>query len=330
MTTPGTDDPIDVVEGWLPVGDGHELWYEVAGRGLPAVALHGGPGSGSSPGHRALFDPGRWRVTRFDQRACGRSTPWAGDDVADLSTVTTPHLVADVERLREHLGVERWLVWGGSWGSTLALAYAQAHPGRVLGVVLSAVTAGTRRELDWITRDVGRVFPEEWERFRDHLPPGDTDGDLAAGYSRLLHSPDPAVRAAAATAWCRWEDTHVSLASPEPFLTRQPPRWQLCFARQVTWNWSHDCFLLPGQLLGAMPRLAGIPGALVTGRRDISGPPDTAWALHRAWPGSELTVVEGGGHGGSELSEVTRGAIDRLADRLEPTVAPGTGRRRGD
>lgn len=308
-------------QGRLPVGAGHELFFEVAGRGLPAVVLHGGPGSGTSPGLRRRFDHDRWRVTTFDQRAAGCSTPSAGDPDSDLTAVTTPHLVADIDRLREHLGIARWQVWGGSWGSTLALAYAQAHPDRVSAVVLEAVTAGTRRELDWITRDMGRIFPAEWERFRDHLPPADRDGDLAAGYSTLLRSPDPAVRAAAA-AWCRWEDTHVSLAAPEPSYSRLPPERQLGTARQVTWFWSQNCFLTPGQLLAGMPALAGIPGVLVTGRRDISSPADTAWMLHRAWPGSELHIVEGDGHGGEEMGNITTAAIDRLADRLSTEGPP--------
>lgn len=309
-------------QGRLPVGAGHELFFEVAGRGLPAVVLHGGPGSGTSPGLRRRFDHDRWRVTTFDQRAAGRSTPSAGNADSDLSAVTTPHLVADINWLREHLGIARWLVWGGSWGSTLALAYAQAHPDRVSAVVLEAVTAGTRRELDWITRDMGRIFPAEWERFRDHLPPADRDGDLAAGYSTLLHSPDPAVRAAAAAAWCRWEDTHVSLAAPEPSYSRLPSERQLGTARQVTWFWSQNCFLAPGQLLAGMPALAGIPGVLVTGRRDISSPADTAWLLHRAWPGSELHIVEGDGHGGDSMRNITTAAIDRLADRLSTEGPP--------
>src|SRR4051794_33484488 len=172
--------------GMLDVGDGHSLHWEVCGnpRGKPAVVLHGGPGSGCSPGMRRLFDPQRYRIVLFDQRNAGRSTPSASDPVVDLSANTTPHLLADMERLRVHLGIDRWLVWGASWGVTLALAYAQAYPERVSELVLAAVTSGDRREIDWITRDMGRVFPREWERFRDAVPAADREGDLSGAYSR--------------------------------------------------------------------------------------------------------------------------------------------------
>jgi proline iminopeptidase len=304
-------------QGLLDVGDGQSVHWEVCGNpaDIPAVWLHGGPGGGSSPGSRRSFDPQRYRVVLLDQRGCGRSTPSAAGPVVDLGPNTTPHLVADLERLREHLGIDRWLVTGGSWGVTLGLAYAQAHPDRVRGMVLTAVTTGTRRETDWITRDVGRVFPREWERFRDGVPEEDRDGDLSAAYSRLLHSPDPAVRARAAQDWCDWEDTHISLApGAEPFLSIADPAFQLQFARLVTHYWSHGCFLEEGQLLRDAGRLAGIPAVLVHGRLDVSGPLDTAWHLHRAWPGSELVVVDGDGHGGAGMTAAFVAATDRFAD----------------
>ncbi|WP_369130034.1 prolyl aminopeptidase [Modestobacter roseus] len=302
--------------GRLDVGDGHSLHYEVSGNpaGKPAVLLHGGPGSGSSPGTRRQFDPARYRIVQFDQRNAGRSTPWAGQPEVDLSTNTTPHLVADLERLRAHLGIERWLVHGGSWGVTLGLAYAQAHPERVTELVLGAITSGDRWLLHWITRDMGRVFPREWERFRDHLPPAERDGDLAAAYSRLLHDPDPAVRAAAAHEWCRWEDTHVSLAGGfTPDLSGADPAFQLCFARLVTHYWGNGCFLDDGQLLRNAHRLAGIPGVLVHGRLDVSGPLDVAWQLHRAWAGSQLVVLDDAGHGGGSMGDAVTAALDRFA-----------------
>lgn len=302
--------------GALEVGDGHSLYWETSGNpdGKPAVVLHGGPGSGSSPRTRNLFDPDRYRVVQFDQRNAGQSTPKASDPVVDLSANTTQHLIADIEALRVHLGIERWLVEGGSWGVTLGLAYAQAHPDRVTELVLAAVTSGDRWETDWITRDMGRVFPREWERFRDAVPPAERDGDLAAAYSRLLHDPDPEVRTRAAHEWCLWEDTHMSLApDAEPFLSVAEPDFQLTFARLVTHYWSHGCFLEDGQLLRDIGLLHGIPGVLIHGRYDVSGPLGTAWALHRAWPGSELVVLGDTGHGGGSLFQAIRAATDRFA-----------------
>ncbi|RDI31981.1 proline iminopeptidase [Lentzea flaviverrucosa] len=300
----------------LDVGDGHSLYWEVLGNpdGKPAVALHGGPGSGSSPRMRTLFDPDRYRVVLFDQRNAGRSTPSATDPVVDLSANTTQHLIADIEALREHLGIERWLVEGGSWGVTLALAYAQAHPERVTEMVLAAVTDGDRRDTDWITRDMGRVFPREWDRFRDGVPSAERDGDLAAAYNRLLHDPDPQVRATAAHEWCLWEDTHMSLApDAEPFLSVAEPAFQLAFARLVTHYWSHGCFLEERQLLRDLERLHGIPAVLIHGRYDVSAPLGTAWALHRAWPGSELVVLDDTGHGGGSMTAAIIAATDRFA-----------------
>ncbi|MFI5615061.1 prolyl aminopeptidase [Amycolatopsis sp. NPDC051903] len=302
--------------GMLEVGDGHSLYWEVSGNpnGKPAVALHGGPGSGSSPRYRSLFDPNRYRVVVFDQRNSGHSTPSATDPVVDLSTNTTQHLVADIEALRVHLGIERWLVEGGSWGVTLALAYAQAHPERVTELVLAAVTNGNRSETDWITRDMGRVFPREWERFRDGVPAAERDGDLSAAYSRLLHDPDPDVRAEAARGWCEWEDTHMSLApDAAPSLSVADPAFQLAIARIVTHYWSHGCFLDEGQILRDIERLHGIPAVLIHGRYDVSGPLGTAWALHRAWPGSELVVLDDTGHGGGSMTAAIIAATDRFA-----------------
>lgn len=179
-------EPYDL--GMVDVGDGHRIYWEVSGSpdGKPALVLHGGPGSGSSPRSRQLFDPAAYQIVQFDQRNCGRSTPNASEPEVDLSANTTVHLVGDCERLRTHLGIDRWLVWGASWGSTLSLAYAQAHPGRVTEMILVSTVTTTRREVEWVTRAMGRVFPEEWARFRDAGPEVDRDGDLSAAYSRLL------------------------------------------------------------------------------------------------------------------------------------------------
>ena len=200
--------------GMLVVTDGHRLYWEMCGapEGTAAVYLHGGPGSGCTPQARRYFDPRSYRIVLFDQRGCGRSRPLASEGDADLSTNTTARLIGDIERLREHLGIERWVVVGGSWGVTLGLVYAQRHPERVIAMVLGAVTTGTRRETDWITRDMGRIFPREWEQFAGTVPAAQRGGDLSAAYAHLLADPDPRVRAQAARQWCVWEDTHMSLA----------------------------------------------------------------------------------------------------------------------
>lgn len=299
--------------GRLDVTAGHRLYWETCGApgGTPAVYLHGGPGSGCTSGARRYFDPRSYRAVLFDQRGCGRSRPLAGDADADLSTNTTAHLVEDIERLREHLGIDRWVVVGGSWGVTLGLVYAQRHPERVIAMALAAVTAGTRRETDWITRDMGRIFPREWEQFTSAVPADDRSGDLSSAYARLLADSDPQVRARAAGQWCAWEDTHMSLAPGwAPSLSCADLEFQLRFARLVTHYWSHGCFLEDGEILANMHRLADIPAVLIHGRYDISGPLDTAWHLHRAWPNSRLVVLEDAGHGGGSFTSELVGALD--------------------
>jgi proline iminopeptidase len=307
--------------GHLEVGDGHAVYWEVVGSpdGLPAVWLHGGPGAPASPNSRRSFDPARYRAVIFDQRGCGRSRPLASDVDADLSTNTTDHLVADMERLRSHLGVDRWVVVGGSWGVTLALVYAQRHPERVLGMVLAAVTSGRWRETQWITRDMGRVFPRQWDRFVELLTEAERGGDLAAAYARLLARPDQGVREEAARRWCEWEDTHMSLAPGyEPHLSVREMSWQMVFARLVTHYWGHGCFLADKEVLANMARIAHIPATLVHGLHDISGPLDTAWELHKAWPASRLVVVEDAGHFGGSMGEQFTAAMDAMADQLRP------------
>ncbi|MGH3784139.1 MAG: prolyl aminopeptidase [Pseudonocardiaceae bacterium] len=299
--------------GMLQVPEGYSLYWETVGdrAGTPAVFLHGGPGSGCRPGARRNFDPRAYRAVLFDQRGCGRSHPLANAPDADLSTNTTPHLVEDIERLREHLGVDRWVIVGGSWGVTLGLAYAQRHPQRVIAMVLAAVTSGTKRETDWITRDMGRVFPREWERFAGNIAPAERDGDLSAAYARILAHPDPDIRFHAANEWCLWEDTHMSLTPGSvPRLQHEDPDFQLAFARLVTHYWSNACFLAEDEILHNMDRLAGIPAVLIHGRYDISGPVDTAWHLHRSWPGSRLVVLDDAGHGGGSFTSEIVGALD--------------------
>lgn len=306
--------------GILEVGDGQTLYWETAGNpvGVPAVYLHGGPGSGFTPGARRNFNPDAYRVVLFDQRGCGRSRPLASDPDTDLSTNTTDRLVADLERLRRHLGIERWVVVGVSWGVTLGLIYAERYPERVLGLVLGAVTTGSRRETAWLTRDMGRIFPREWEQFVTMVPEAERGGDLAAAYARLLRDPDPLVRERAALAWCTWEDVHVSLLPGwKPSPRYQDPRFRLVFARLVTHYWNHGCFLTDGEIMAGAYRLIDIPTVLIHGRWDISGPLDIAWALHRALPGSRLVVLEDAGHGGTGFPEAMTAALDDLTIRIK-------------
>ena len=277
------------------------------------MVLHGGPGSGCTPGHRELF-PDAYRVVLFDQRGCGRSTPHASDIAVGLEANTTHHLLADIERLRSHLGIERWLVFGGSWGSTLALAYAERFPERVTELVLFSVATSRAFEVEWITRGVGRFFPAAWRRFRDGVPVGERDGSLVDAYARLLEHPDGAVRRRAARDWCDWEDAHVRV---RPDHARNPryddPAFRMAFARIVTHYWRHAAWLPDGVLVREAGRLAGIPGVMVQGRLDVSGPPDVAWELSQAWPDGELVMVEDAGHSAGDLRAALVGALERFA-----------------
>jgi proline iminopeptidase len=306
--------------GMLDVGDGHRVYWESCGNpaGKPVVVLHGGPGSGCTPGWRRYFDPDAYRVVLFDQRGCGRSTPHASAPVVDLSTNTTHHLIADIERLRQHLEIEHWMLFGASWGTTLGLAYAERYPARVTEIVLFSIATTTRRDVEWITRDMGRLFPAQWAHFREGVPPAERDGDLAAAYSRLLHDPDPAVRERAARDWCTWEDTHVAIrADHKPSPRYEDPVFRLAFARLVTHYWSHAAWLEDGELLRQAPRLAGIPGLLAHGRLDVSSPLDNAWLLAQDWPDAELVVVDEAGHGAGYpgMTETLVAATDHFAAR---------------
>jgi proline iminopeptidase len=287
----------------LDVSDGHRLYWECCGNpdGKPALYLHGGPGSGCTPGQRRFFDPHAYRVVLFDQRGAGRSRPLASEPDADLRASTTPHLIADIEALRRLHKVERWTVLGLSWGTTLGLAYAQAHPQRVEALVLALVTTTSRREVEWLTRDVGRIFPQEWERFAAAVPETLRHLPLVDAYATLLFDADPAVREHAAREWCAWEDAHVSLTpGHRPNPRYDDPEFRLRFARLVTHYWRHAAFLEEDQLLREAPRLNGIPGVLIHGRYDVSGPLETAWRLSQRWTTSRLQVLGDAGHGGGD------------------------------
>jgi proline iminopeptidase len=289
--------------GMLDVGDGHRVYWECCGNphGRPALFLHGGPGSGCSANQRRFFDPGRYRIVLFDQRGCGRSRPLASAPDADLSSNTTGHLIAVIELLREHLGIGKWTILGLSWGTTLGLAYAQAYPDHVDAVVLALVTTTSRREVRWLTDDVGRIFPQEWDRFAAAVPAEMHDVPLVDAYAALLFDSDPIVRERAASEWCRWEDTHVSLTpghAPNPrFLD---PEFRLLFSRLVTHYWRHAAFVEDEQLIRNASLLSGIPGVLIHGRYDVSSPLESAWRLSRRWATSELNVLGDAGHGGGD------------------------------
>lgn len=306
--------------GYLDVGDGHSVYWETVGfpDGIPALWLHGGPGSPPSTDTRRNFDPLRYRAVIFDQRNCGRSRPLATDPGVDLSTNTTDHLIADIEELRNHLGIDRWILAGGSWGVTLALVYAERYPQCVLGMVLTAVTSGRRREIEWITRDMGRVFPREWDRFVEVIPEAERDGDLASAYARLLASPNQRVHEEAARRWCQWEDTHMSLAPDyEPRLSVRELRWQLVFARLVTHYWGNACFLADDEVIANLHRISNIPAVLIHGLHDVSGPLDTAWELHKVWPASQLKVIGDAGHFGGSMGQELVAALDAMVELVD-------------
>ncbi len=299
--------------GLLDVGDGHRVYWETCGspHGKPAVVLHGGPGSGCTPGLRRYFDPRAYRVVLFDQRGCGRSRPDAGTTTDALAANTTGHLVADMERLREHLGIGRWLVFGASWGSVLGLRYAELHVDHVSEIVLTALATGRRAETDLLTRGLGRIFPEAWARFRAGAPESGRDGDLADAYARLLADPDPAVRAKAAADWCAWEDAPFPDLPPSPRFA--DATYRLMFARLVTHYWRHGSWLDEGAVLRDAGKLAGTPGVLVQGTLDFGNLLGTPWELARAWPGSELLMIDEAGH---ELSHGVGEALVSATDRF--------------
>ena len=304
-------------QGMLDVGDGQQVSWEVSGhpKGKPAVLLHGGPGSGSYPGQRRWFDPAAYRIVQFDQRGCGRSTPSASDPQTDLSSNTTHHLIADMERLRQHLEIDRWLVCGASWGVTLGLAYAERHSERVTEAVFLSVTMTRPIDVHWLYHEAGRFFPAEWVRFRAGVPKSERDGDLVAAYNRLLNEqPDVALRESAAKNWCDWEDAVVSLDEGwKPNARYADPAFRMTFARLCAHYFTHAAWLDTNELLSNANRLAGIPGVLVHGRFDLGGRPDVPWLLAQAWPGSELHLVRTGHVGGNELLEPLIAATDRFA-----------------
>ncbi|WP_156756976.1 prolyl aminopeptidase [Actinokineospora pegani] len=305
--------------GHLDTGDGNRVYYEQLGNpdGKPVLSVHGGPGSGARQGPARLWDPEHYRVILFDQRNCGRSTPHASDPAADMSRNTTQHLIDDMERLRAHLGIDKWLLTGGSWGSTLSLAYAQRHPHRVTEMIIPAVTTTRRSEIDWLCGGAGRFYPEALDRFREGVPEDERD-DLVAAYSRLMENPDRAVRERAATAWLTWEDAIIAdepNGKPGMYSAREVDA-RIAFVRICSHYFSNGAWLEEDQLLRDAHKLAGIPAVLVHGRHDMGSPVHTAWELAKAWPGARLHIVEDSGHAASDsMRAVIRAAFAGFAVR---------------
>jgi proline iminopeptidase len=298
----------------LDVGDGNLLYWETCGNpaGKPALVLHGGPGSGCTSGMRRYFDPRAYRIVLFDQRNCGRSRPHASDPAVSLTANTTEHLVVDIERLRSHLAIDRWLVFGGSWGCALALAYAERHTAQVTELVVTGTATARSAEVDLLTRGIGGLFPAGWARFRAGAALTERDGNLAAAYGRLLSDPAPEIRATAAADWCDWEEAMLPTSAHNP--RYDDPAFRLCFARLVTHYWSNDHFLDDGVLLAEAGRLGPVPGLIIQGSLDLINLIGTPWLLASAWPGSELALVDDAGHGGSDaLTSAIVTATDEFA-----------------
>lgn len=304
--------------GMLEVGDGQSIYWEQSGNpeGKPAVFLHGGPGGEATPSHRRLFDPAKYRIVLLDQRGSGQSLPHASDADADLSTNTTWHLVADLEKLREHLFIERWLVFGGSWGSALALAYAESHPRRVSELVLRGIFTLRQSELDWFYEGgAEQIFPDLWQDFLEPIPFEERDG-LIEAYHRRLNDPDPAVHGPAAVAWSTWEASTITLLKrPDVVETFAEPRYATAFARIENHYFVNRGWFDEGQLIRDASALADIPGVIIQGRYDICTPAVTAWDLHVAWPEAEFIVVPDAGHAYDEpgILDALIEATDRFA-----------------
>ncbi len=300
----------------IAVDKPHVLHVEECGNphGLPVVFLHGGPGAGCEPYHRRFFDPDVYRIVLFDQRGCGRSTPHA-----ELAGNTTQALVADIERIRQHLGIERWLVFGGSWGSTLALAYAQTHPQRVAGLILRGIFLCRPREIAWFYQEgASRVFPDYWRDFERVIPEPER-GDMLRAYHARLTGENEIARMTAAKAWSLWEGRTATLLPRDEVIDHfANPFTALSLARIECHYFVNDAFLEPDQLLRGAHRLREIPGIIVQGRYDMVCPMESAWDLHQAWPEAEFVLVGDAGHAASEP-----GIIDALVRAGEKMVEHG-------
>ncbi|KAA0686808.1 prolyl aminopeptidase [Azospirillum brasilense] len=305
--------PIDPYQtGFLPVDEIHTLYWEQSGnpRGVPVLFLHGGPGAGASPTHRRFFDPGHYRIVVMDQRGAGRSTP-----LGEVRRNTTELLVEDAERLRRHLGIERWLLFGGSWGSTLALAYGQTHPERCLGLILRGIFLMRKTEINWFLHSMRTIFPEAWAAFAGHIPPEER-GDLLEAYWRRLNAPDAATRMAAARVWSLYEGSCSSLLpSPELIATSAEDTHALGLARIEAHYFRSNRFTPEDRLLRDVHRIRHLPGAIVQGRYDIVCPIASADELRRAWPEADYRVVPDAGH--SAMEPGIRAALVQATERFK-------------
>lgn len=302
--------------GMLPIDAIHTLYWEESGnpQGVPVLFLHGGPGAGASPKHRQFFDPDYYRIIIFDQRGAGRSTP-----LGELRDNSTQHLIADIEYLRELLGVERWLVFGGSWGSTLALAYGEAHPERCLGFVLRGIFLCRLWEIDWFMRGMRQFFPEAWQRFAGYLPEAERD-NLLGNFHTRLNDPDPAVHMPAAKVWSVYEGECATL-QPDPAVQANygADGVALGVGRIEAHYFVNRIFLPENDLLANVGKIAHLPMITIQGRYDVLCPPVSAWELHQAWPGSSLEIVPDAGHSAWEPG-ITRGLV-RACERMKTLLA---------
>lgn len=299
--------------GYLDTGDGHQVYWEMSGNpeGKPAVFLHGGPGAGCSPAHRRLFDPKKYRVLLFDQRGCGRSKPHAS-----LENNTTWDLVKDIEALRKIMGVEKWLVFGGSWGSTLALAYAETHPTHVSELVVRGIFTLKKREIDWYYQEgASNLFPDLWESFLAPIPEAER-GDLVGAYRKRLIGNDPKAQLDAARAWSVWEGSTIKLLPNKQNSTNYgQDQFALAFARIENHYFTHGGWMEDGQLIRDAHKLKNIPGIIIQGRYDVCTPAVTAWELHKAWPEAQFVIVDDAGHAFDEPGIMNQliEATDRFA-----------------
>ncbi|MFD5824744.1 prolyl aminopeptidase [Lentzea sp. NPDC060358] len=305
-------------QGMLAVGDDQEIHWEASGNpdGKPAVVFHGGPGASLSPRWREDFDPEHWNLVLWDQRGCGKSTPRASDPATSMEHNTTQHLIDDAEKLREHLNIEKWLLAGGSWGSTLVLAYAIQHPDRVSEIIIPAVTTSRPQEHAWITRGLAMFYPDHFEAFQNGVPEQDRDGNLAQAYNRLLNSPDPETREKAAWDWNKWDLATMTGGDNDFTGTRyEDPAERYQLARVVTHYWGNEAFLEPNHVMDNLGALAGIPGVLIHGRNDFGGPLHTAWEVAKRWPDAELVILNDAGHqakDGNSMDRAITAAVEKF------------------
>ncbi len=304
-------------QGMLDVGGGHSIYWEVCGnpQGKSVLVVHGGPGSGATSYWRQFFDPDRYRIILFDQRGCGRSIPHAGDTTQALKENTTMHLISDIEKIRALFNIDQWMLFAGSWGTTLALAYAVSLPNRVTELVMWAVVTTRKHEIDWLTWTMGELFPEEFENLLNFLPDIVSGGNIPLEYNRLLISSEPHIHMPASLSWCAWEDRIVTIGNTViPSSRYQNDRFRLGFTRLVTHYFGHYAFLPDDFITSNVASLKNIPIIMVRGRLDIASPLSVVWKIHQSLPLSDLYLIDEAGHGGAEsMHQILVGATDFFA-----------------